>query len=186
MSLVMFQPGRGDMRVDYPELTNYPEFADLSSNELKFVWYFANKTSEFSGITPQRVKVNRCIDEVYQGSMPHDLRKRMLAGNFPKHIEEAVKIMERFSPSIRSEAKMYTEQVYKNLQLIGSATREEIAEMDWDEKKKYTDLSLKIITELPQVIDKFEHGFGMGKKKSASKSKSSVSFMDQAHDLSDD
>lgn len=154
------------MKIEYPELAQVTEFSALgNANDLRFVWYYANRTSHlFTAKNGESNKTRACIKAAFRGDrLPDDVYKRYLEGNFPQKIKDAIAVMNLYNPSARIRAKMAIESVFDNL--VGSLELDETmrksVEGDLDEKKKYVELSIKVAENLPKVVAQVEEGYGI-------------------------
>ena len=43
----VFEPTDRDMKIEYPELADMPEFSNMPNADIKFCWYFGCKSSPY-------------------------------------------------------------------------------------------------------------------------------------------
>ena len=167
---ILFEPSRMDMRLDYPELVDIKEFSELTARELKFVWYFGNRTSPLAAKEKKerlKVAVISAFGD-YASKKPEAIA--LSEGKIPDNIRVAIKKMAEFVPSVRLKAKFMQEYIFDKMQSIIIVSDTELKDMDADERKKYVDLSLKVSSELNSVVDRMEGGYGVKiKEKQSSK-----------------
>lgn len=167
--VLMFEPSNRDMKIDYPELAEIDEFKDLSSRQLKFVWYVANRTSPLAGIKGiKRLKVAASTAWGNYHTKKQEA-KEYAEGKYPDEIKAAIDVMASFIPSVRLKAKFMQEYIFDKMQSIIMVSETDMNDMDADEKKKYTDLALKVSSELNSVVDRLENGYGVKVKKTNQK-----------------
>ncbi|MHA2170208.1 MAG: hypothetical protein ACXAB7_09980 [Candidatus Kariarchaeaceae archaeon] len=171
----MFEPTGRDMRKDFPELKNYPEFEDLKSREIRFCWYMGNKTSplvtkKMKGEALVKSAIELCYDERAKEHNPTVIS--MLSGDIPQDILSGISRMASFSPSYRLRAKWMNEYVFDKLNslIIVDAMAEAEMKSDADAKKKYADLAIKISSEMPELVQRMESGYGVKLVKKNTKS----------------
>ena len=162
---LMFEPSNRDMKLDYPELAEIEEFNILSARQLKFVWYVSNRTSPIAGLD-QKKRLKAAASMAW-GNYHSKKQEAIDYGNgiVPDEIKAAIKKMSSFIPSVRLKAKFMQEYIFDKMQKIIVVSDKEMDEMDADEKKKYADLALKVSSELNNVVDRMESGYGIKTKK---------------------
>ena len=69
--------------------------------------------------------------------------------------------MESFNPEYRLRAKLLSEYMFETLNEMVVVGSNELATMEVDEKKKYTDLLVKIHEELPDMVKRLETSYGV-------------------------
>jgi hypothetical protein len=166
---LMFEPSGRDMKMDYPELAETDEFKELSQRQLKFVWYVANRTSPLASLSGK--KRLKAAASTAWGSY-HAKKQEAIdyaEGKFPDEIKAAIEKMASFIPSVRLKAKFMQEYIFDKMQSIIIVSDNDMEEMDADEKKKYADLALKVSSELGNVVDRLESGYGVKVKETKKK-----------------
>lgn len=171
---LMFEPSSRDMKLDYPELADIEEFENLSARELKFVWYVGNRTSPLAGMkAKQRVKAAAATAwGDYHAN--RESVKELSEGKLPDKIKKAIDKMSSFSPSVRLKAKFMQEYIFDKMQNIIIISPEDMDDMDADERKKYTDLALKVSSELPNLVSRLESGNSVKVKEQKTDGKAEV------------
>jgi len=178
----LFEPFVNEMFFDYPELKEYDEFKELTQRELKLCWFLGNPTSPLAKAQmSKRQKLKRALTKVY-GKLVEKRKdvKEMLEGEIPEKIIIATHRMASFRPSVRLIARFTTEYIFDKLNEIIEVSQEDMTEMDFDDRTKYSQLIIKISESLPSMIQRMEGGFGLiiKKKKSKSSAKVKVSIQD--------
>ena len=161
-----------DLRVEYPELRNYPEFAELSPDEMMFVWLYKNPSSDFykkhydDGELQETI--TKCFETAYGDSQPATVKASFVAQAFPENVKIALQFIERFRPAARMLAKMLAEKTLL------------CCEKDIDNENISSTEKIRIISSLPGLIETVEHGFGISKTKEEKEDESSL--IDDAHE----
>ena len=153
-----------DLRTEYEELGLVEEFKELTPNEMKFVWFYANQTSPYIRMAYGE-RVLKCL-EILKDELSGTQMEEFVKLSFPPGIAAAIEVMGKFNPKLRTEAKSITETIFKNIKKIVSIEPEDIPDME--EKKKYIAISMDVIRSMPELINQMEQGYGIrtkGKKK---------------------
>lgn len=155
----IFEPSDKDMRIEYPELNDIPEFEGLSGTELKFVWYWSNRTSPYCGMKNIKFKTTKCISASFGDGAKKEQYSRYMANSFPEKIRIAMDRMERFSPSTRLRAKLTIEKIFENLEKITEITEEDF--MDLQSRKEYANLAVTVTKNMGDMVKQMENAFGV-------------------------
>jgi hypothetical protein len=169
--IVLFEPSKRDMLIDYPELKQYDVFSRISASDMKFSWYVANRTSPIIR-EPKEKRFKMACELAYDERKlrVNDRVKKMYNEmDIPEDIVEACQVMASFNPSFRMRAKLLTEHSFSMLQSLVFLSKQELATMDLDDKKKYADLIVKANSALGDMILNMETGYGVKVKKEKSK-----------------
>lgn len=158
--IYVFKPTDKDLKVEYPELAKTPEFIDLTDKELRFVWYYSNPTSPIAG-KQKKAKLIESINMAFNGQIDEDLKLKLVNGKIPDYLNAAIERMKLVSTSIRTQAKLYLNQAFDNIQKIIHIDPEILEGLDYSQKKHYLELMLKVQDELPKLVDKIERGFSV-------------------------
>jgi len=150
----------GDLRVEYPELADIEEFKSLKVKEVRLCWFLGNRTSPIYKLDKAK-RLLKALELVYGKSYGHrkDL-KEILDGQMPDHLVLGIKKMESFNPEYRLRAKLMSQYMFEVLNDMIIIDNTTLATMDIDEKKKYTDLVVKIHSELPDMVKTLETSYG--------------------------
>ena len=183
-SYVLFEPGDKDIRIEYPELAEVEEFADLKTAELLFVWYYANRSSPFYYVKNDRHKISNCIYHSFGKELTKEDKGKYQSRNFPQKIRDAIERMEHYNPSVRLKAKLTIERIFLNLQNMTEVSKEMKEDMDSDLalRKQYVELSTKVAQDIPGIVRQLEEGFGIkAVRKTDGKDGKRPSIMDVLH-----
>ncbi len=156
----IYEPSeREDPFVQYPELKNVPEFAELTADELRFTWWHSNPTSPFFFYVNNYTRTNAAYRKVFvKGKAVTPKQEEQLAAwlsCLPDHIQFACKRMEQCNPSVRKEAKEMLKEIFLKWKEISTAK----IPKDLDDQKKHIDMTTDIIKGLPDLIAKLEMPF---------------------------
>ena len=171
--LEIFQPvGNKDLKTYHPELNEYEEFKKIHYKDLLFVWRYV---ISYSGIDDDKQRVEMAIDSAYlKDEISTQKRNRFLSLDFPSDVENAIKRMQSFDPSIRLMARYITETTFMSYQKILNivsgkdikhAFTGEDGTVDWSKISQFVNATVKMNESLPSLINKMEEGYGFGKKK---------------------
>ena len=150
-----------DLKIDYPELAEIEEFKLLQPNELKFIWYIANRTSPLFNLSREE-KVAKALSILFpRGYGRFQNIVKLSKGEFSPEILAAIERMTHFQTENRLKAMLLADYTFQQLQRLIYIDESEMKLMDMEEKKKYSDLLMKVQKELPSVIKNLESGFGV-------------------------
>ena len=151
----------GDLRIEYPELSEMEEFKDLKVKEVRLCWFLGNRTSPIYKLDKAN-RLEKALELVYGRSYKSraDI-KEVSNGSLPDHIVKGVHRMESFNPEYRLKAKLMSQYMFDVLSDMIILDNTTLATMDVDEKKKYTDLVVKIHSELPNMVKTLESAYGV-------------------------
>lgn len=175
----LFKPkGKGDMRVDYPELSGYKEFDELNSTEVRLCWLIGNRTSPFRDYEKAK-RVKAALNQCYAGaSRNRPIFVEMMKGEIPFRILEGIKKMSTFNPTYRTKAKLLDEFMFDQIQSLVMKPEETVKLMDIDDEKKYTSMMLDVSARMPDLIARMESGYGVSKAKVGKKTEVMASISD--------
>jgi len=162
VDLTLFEPTVADMRDDYPELKEFEEFKNLSSRDLRFIWFVANKTSPLvkdPNYKNQKKRIKAAVAKVYKNSLDTMKIDSLLKGQIDPIMARAMVVMTKFNPSARLLGRMSLEIIFERYQRLLMTKAEEI--IDLEDKKKFAEMLKKVEEGLPRVIAQLEHGFGI-------------------------
>jgi len=178
----VFLPGNKSMKQDYHELATIDEFKDLIDKELRFVWYYANKTSAFSKMTPA-LKIKKCIESAFGKSLSEERYNNYLNGEFEDYIKVAIEKMQSFNPSVRLRSYLAAHATLSNIEAMISVDSDNLFAMEPDEKAKYIKMAKDASDLIPSLIAQIEDAYGVKilskYKKSSGSESSDVSLMDK-------
>lgn len=166
----LFLPSSKDIKVEYPELATIAEFIMLRDAQLKFVWYYANSTSDILALYPLDDN-KRCLAAFEKSGLKKHMNPQekhdFLSLNFTPDIKAAIERMKSFDVSTREKGKIAIEKMFNNLTQMASLTADNLKIMDLSEKKEYASLVKTSLEVMPDLIQKMEEGFGIRKRKTA-------------------
>lgn len=164
---MLFQPTspRGDIRNEYPELSDIPEFGFdvLNKNEMLFVWAVVDKVNTYWPGLDYKERIRQSLKLSRVGKAIGEKESvKWIEGNIPDKIAAAIVRMDKFNPSVRMWAKLMAEKTLRDMRkdiFGGMATTSE---------------KVDIVQKLPIIIKVVEEGYGfkggkMTEKKSSDK-----------------
>lgn len=181
----LFIPTDGkDMKSEYPELGDIPEFTLLNNFELVFVWCVGNRTSPLRDELDPRIKYKKALEwSKLDKKLDLQTATDYSAGKFPTKISAAINRMAMFVPSIRMKAKIMSEKMFSNLERMVDISEEEFKAMGIEDKKKYADFTKTVTNELDELVVSLENAYGVKdvKRKKGDTAKNAVpTLMDKA------
>ena len=151
-----------DLLLEYPELAEIAEFKGLSPKEVRLCWLLGNRTSPIYGQSNKKARLAKGLELVYGKNYErHRDLSWLKEGEMPQDILKGIKRMESFNPEYRLRAKLMSQYMFEVLNDMILLSDADILAMDIDEKKKYTDLVVKIHSELPDMIKRLETAYGV-------------------------
>lgn len=152
---------QADLRIEYPELSATEEFANLKAKEVRLCWLLGNRTSPIYKLSKSD-RLLKALEIVYGSHYEKNAdAKLILEGDMPDHIKIGIRKMESYNPEYRLKAKLMSQYMFEVLNSMIVLSENEIRSMDIDEKKKYTDLVVKIHSELPDMVKRLETSYGV-------------------------
>jgi len=154
----LFCPKRGknqDLLRLYPELTKVKEFKKLSPDEVLFAWYYAI----YFGKAQSGVRLESSMDFAFYGKLSPEQEADYRNLKFSEEVAGAINKFQTYNLDIRTETKFMDQamlQNWKRITMIDVMSLE-----DWDEKKKYVDVSRTIMNEIPALVARIEEGYGV-------------------------
>jgi hypothetical protein len=162
--LKLFEPKGIDLRLDYPELSDIPEFMDLESpSDLLFVWWYANRTSPIIKLERQQ----RWLEAAKKAYGVHGIErgevKKMMEGKVPEKIKMAIEVMTKFNPHIRLRAKFADQAAYDEIiEMINISELDKATIMaDADLMTKRTNFLFSANSKLPDMVARIERGYSV-------------------------
>ena len=154
--------GENDLRLEYPELAEVDEFKNLQPKQLRLCWLLGNRTSPIYKLSNKRDRLHKGLELVYGKlySERKDLQE-IISGNMPEELVAGIRKMETFNPEYRLRAKLMSQYMFEILNDMIVLDNQTLAAMDIDEKKKYTDLVVKVYSELPDMVKTLETSYGV-------------------------
>jgi hypothetical protein len=169
---------QGDLRIEYPELASAEEFANLKAKEVRLCWLLGNRTSPIYKLSKSE-RVLKALEIVYGSHYEKNAdAKLILDGDMPDHIKIGIRKMETYNPEYRLKAKLMSQYMFEVLNSMIVLSESDIKTMDIDEKKKYTDLVVKVHSELPDMVKRLETSYGVKTVEKNTKKQVMVSIND--------
>ena len=150
-----------DLRIEYPDLAEDDVFGKMKVKEVRLCWLLGNRTSPIYKLS-KKDRLVKGLQLVY--GHHYESQKdasEMLLGNIPDQIREGISRMETFNPEYRLRAKLLSQYMFDVLNDMIVLDFSTIASMDIDEKKKYTDLVIKVHEQLPDMVKRLETSYGV-------------------------
>lgn len=158
---VLYAPksARG-LKMEYPDLAEYPEFDDLNEYELRFVWCWACVSSPFKNL-PEKgdTKLKLCLEYAYPDEVVRKAKFTQFNGSgMADEIRRAIVRMEAFNLSARVEEMVYLLKLRENCKY---AIAQDIKGMDDKQQDLYWSNAQKARKELIETRHAVERG-GLG------------------------
>lgn len=167
-----------DLRNEYPELADIAEFKFLKAKEVRLCWLLGNRTSPIYNLE-KRQRLHKALEIIYGGRyQENEDLSGMLRGEMPDEIREGIKRMEMFNPEYRLKAKLLSQYMFDTLNSMVVLSDGDLANMEIEDKKKYTDLVVKIHSELPEMVKRLEESYGVRTIERKTKKKVMVNIND--------
>jgi hypothetical protein len=158
-----------DYKHRYPELERTPEFSELHTRALLFVWWFSNPTSEFVlDIHDDYERAEKALAKS-QFNPGKTERESILRCQFSSELAAAIKKMQGYDPGARFKSYLMIKKIFDNYQRIvdqgpaafATTEGEGENEITYTDHKRYVDVTAKIAEEIPNLLLKLEEGFGI-------------------------
>ncbi len=134
---LLFAPRNGrDLRSQYRELADYPEFhqSAIKTHDLLFVWWMKCTMSPFVDIPDESEKRELCILAAYATESQRSHKANEFKSGYPNYMQAAMKRMETFNMAARVETLLYTRTVRENCAKMLAA---DVDRMDPAEQESY-------------------------------------------------
>ena len=163
--IALFDP-RGiptsDYKQRYPELGRIDEYRPLSSNELVFVWWFANPTSPL--MKKPLSEEERAMEALHRSGLhkhlSEDKQHKYLAIRFPETVHAAVQRTLKFNLDIRQQANDLLIGIFENYKELRDKNKFKDNEGNLD-YGAYVTSSSKAAAALPGLVKQIEEGYGI-------------------------
>jgi hypothetical protein len=155
------------LKVDYPELSQVPQFKHLSADEMLLVWYYACQASPLvDKITDDARRIKEAIKIVHaKKDLPAVKKNNYEALKFPERLHEAIEVMKTYKIGPRVRSKIMIEHMMKNFEEIINVDVKTFIDddgnIDFVKQKSYVDASTNIAKNLPSIIQQIERGYGV-------------------------
>lgn len=160
--ITVFNPTKDkDLRIDYPELAAMDEFKGMEASLVKFCWYVGNRTSPLFNLKREE-KILKTLELLFpRGYHRVEWANNLAQGDWSEEVKRGVDRMTTFTPENRLKAMLISDYTFSQLQKLIYIDEANLMVMDFDEKKKYADLLIKVQSELPHIVKNLESGFGV-------------------------
>ena len=137
------------------------EFANLKAKEVRLCWLLGNRTSPIYKLS-KRDRLLKALEIIYGSHYEKNADARIiLDGDMPEQLKLGIKKMESYNPEYRLKAKLMSQYMFEVLNNMIVLSDTDLATMDIDEKKKYTDLVVKVHEQLPDMVKRLESSYGV-------------------------
>jgi len=158
----VFVPGKRDMKVEYPELSEIEAFSTMNDKDIRLCWYYACKSSEFNNIDDNNLRMQKSLEKAYgKNWFSNPTAKKLAMWDIPDYIKMGMEAMANFSPQHRSEANALMSMMFKNLQLVVDVDSEMFEMWTPSERKAYVQLVSETAATLPNIVSQLERGFAV-------------------------
>lgn len=152
-----------DLRVQYPDLRDYPEFGNnLKTHDLLFVWWMRNATSPYYD-REDSDKLEDCIKMAYPTDQQRESKLAQFRQGMPEVIKAAFGRMESLNTSVRVENFLYTKQVRDNCKKLLGVNIEAMSPEDQESWSKQALNIWKLLKETSNTLE--SGGFGVVEQK---------------------
>ena len=156
--VVGYPKSEKDLRVQYPDMFDYPEFkrdALRSADDVLFVWWMRCACSPYYD-EPDEKKLEKCIRLSYKSEERRKLKADEYASlRFPDNVKAAMRRMEAINVAARIENFLYTKQVRDNCKaLLGK----DVTKMTHDEQEAWAKLAKIVWPMLDETTKVLERG----------------------------
>jgi len=158
--LIFAPKGTNDLRVYYPELLDYPEFASniMKHNDMLFCWWYACQTSPFYDFPKER-RIQEAVYMAYSNTSQRIEKEGQYVKKFPDNIASGIKRMESFNASSRISNYVQTMIVRSNCEEM---LAKKVTGMDSDEMDAWANRATKLYKLLDETSKVIERGaFGV-------------------------
>lgn len=149
-----------DLRVQYPELMDYPEFKShvIKMHDVMFVWWYACLCSPIIE-KPDDERMAEAVHISYPSSQQRSAKLMEFRDRMPENIKGAIKRMESFNTEARVDNYLQTRTVRENCKTMLS---EDTSTMDSDQKDAWATRAPKLWKLLDETTKTLERGsFGV-------------------------
>lgn len=175
----LFAPQGTDIRSTYPELKEQPEFKDLTTAEMHFVWHY--KIGLFANRDNKREKIHLAI--LYSNIIltEEEREEWTTEAGLPENIRIACKKMENYSPSYRLQAAIGIDTAFHNIVELQKLKADDVCwsykydrdgniikldgeplrEFNVDEAKKFVSMQKAMLEDMKNIIREKENNYGI-------------------------
>lgn len=150
-----------DLRVQYPEMYDHPEFSRTrlkNADDLLFVWWYRASTSPYYDM-PDEKKLERCINRAYRSEARRAAKlEEFRGGRFPDELKAAFKRMESINAEARIENYARLLMVRANCHKMLNADVSTMSEEDKDSWTKRAPALWKMLQDTQRDIERGAYG----------------------------
>lgn len=174
--IYIWKPSSKKMMDEYPELSRIDEFKDLSDYQLRFCWYYVNPTSPYvvkaklDRAYTVKARLNDSIKETLLDK-GDTLIKSYKEKKWGDKVDNALKRMASTKVRDRYIARKLFNKAYLNMEAIIGMEKDEVRELNMNEKKSYMSMSLDFMKNMDDIIEKREQAYGVKIEKKDSDNK---------------
>jgi len=150
-----------DLRIQYPELYDYPEFSRSrlrNADDLLFVWWFRCATSPYYDLPDER-KLDMCINRAYRSEARRAAKVEAFGTlKFPDEIKAAMKRMESINTGARVENYVRLLNLRSNCHKMLDADVTKMSEEDKDAWTKRAPSLWKMLQDTQRDLERGAYG----------------------------
>jgi hypothetical protein len=163
---VLYAPkSKRGLKMEYPDLNDYEDFAQLNEPEMLFVWSWACTSSPFREMPlDNNLRLKACLEYAYPDELARKTKFSDYSGRgLPDHIQRAVIQMGNFNLAARVEEMTYLMQLRANCK---HEIAQDIRDMKDEQKDQYWVNAAKARKELVETRHVVERGaMGLAEEK---------------------
>jgi hypothetical protein len=170
----MFQPkDRRKLTSQYPELKENRDLEELTSGDLKFCWNLGCETSDLYDMYGNEKTRQKAIETAIDRSYKKIDAKRVAEINkaMPRDLEKGIEAFVKYNVSIRVRSQKMLSKIIDNMEsaidvdmkgpefIEVDKEGQPTGRIDFDARKKYTDMAISIVKNMGDFIAQSESGF---------------------------
>lgn len=155
---VIFAPmSERDLRVQWPELSDYEEFRSLKVHDMLFVWWYRCASSPYYN-EEDSSKLEKCIDRAYPTEQQRASKLLEFREKLPDNVKVACKRMESFNRTARVENYIQTKMVRDNCKAMLAADVDKMTPEDKEAWAKRAPGLWKLMDETTKTLERGAYG----------------------------
>lgn len=155
---VIFAPmSERDLRVQWPELSDYEEFRTLKVHDMLFVWWYRCESSPYSDDEDEE-KLEKCIERAYPTEQQRAAKLTEFKERLPDTIKVACKRMESFNRTARVENYIQTKMVRDNCKAMLAADTTTMTTEDKEAWAKRAPGLWRLMDETTKTLERGAYG----------------------------
>lgn len=159
---MIFEPTDNPMLDEYPELGKYAEFKNLPENHLRLGYFYACKSSPYSGLEEHK-RIGSIIKREKLSLTEYEKRK-FAELEFGEELENSFTQWAKFIPEIRTAGYNAMFNIMKNCVSVAKMDISKYSETEFSELKSLISCQIEIGKNMPDIVLQVEQGFGVTKK----------------------